>query len=390
MAPNKIGHQELNKQAQGNLTAYLNVKRGKGLKKSTLRSFENKLHRLESWRVHLGKDYKDLDQSDMSAYLIYLEDVIGQVSSTRQCSLTVAKQYMRWVLSGGKKNGLLKGPVPDCMAYLEVKDDKSQKPDVHVTPELLDYILADQPTLLRKVLFAMLYDTGARQGEMRTVQVKNIDRDEYAQYVDVNGKTGHRRVYLHESLPLLLPYLNSLPADPEAYVFPRATDPSQPVSGKQVARYMRVTVKHLKARGVLKADDRLRPHSLRHTKARNLKNEGWPQDRICKWMGWSLNSNMVARYGEARLEDVASAFLVSTGQASLDEEVQHLECPVCTTRSGVTCKFCPACGHSLRPEFAADRKDAEKSLELQAELAQARGLLQKLREFPELADVLGL
>jgi len=381
---------ELNKQAQGNLTAYLNVKRGKGLKKSSLRDFGNKLRRLEGWRVHLGKDYKDLDQSDMSAYLIYLEEAVGQVSSTRQNSLTVAKQYLRWVLSGGKKNGMLRGPMPECVSYLTVKADHSQKPDVHVTPELLDHILAAQPTLSRKVLFAMLYDTGARQGEMRMVKVKNIDRDEYAQYVDLNGKTGYRRVYLHESLPLLLPYLNSLPADPEAYVFPAPADPSQPLSGKQISRHMVAAVKRMKKQGVLKADDRLRPHSLRHTKARNLKNEGWPQDRICKWMGWSLNSNMVARYGEARLEDVASAFLVSTGQASLDEEVQHLECPVCTTRSGVTCKFCPACGHSLRPEFAAGRKNEEKSLELQAELHQARGLLQKLREFPELADVLGL
>ncbi len=381
---------KLNKQAQGNLTAYLNVKRGKGLKKSSLMNFENKIHRLEGWRVQLGKDYKDLDQSDLSAYLIYLEDVVGQVAVTRQNSLQVAKGYLRWVLSGGKKNGILRGPMPECVAYLAVKPDQNQKPDVHVTPAILDHVLAAQPTMARKVLFAMLFDTGARQGEMRVVKVKNIDRDEYAQYVDLNGKTGYRRVYLHESLPLLLPYLNSLPADPEAYVFPAPADPSRPVSGKQVSYYMASAVKRMKRQGVLKADDRLRPHSLRHTKARNLKNDGWPQDRICKWMGWSLNSNMVARYGEARLEDVASAFLVSTGQASLDEEVQDLECPVCTTRSGVTCKFCPACGHSLRPEFAAGRKDKENSLELQAELHQARGLLRKLREFPELADVLGL
>ncbi len=382
--------QNLNELAQGNMTAFLNVKRGKGLKKATLRSFENKVRQFEEWRAELGKEYSDLDQSDISAYLIHLEEVVGQVSSTRTCSLTVCKQYMRWVLTGGKKNGQLKGQVPECMAGLEVKDDKSQKPDVHVTPELLDQILADQPTLPRKVLFAMLYDTGARQGEMRKVQVKHVDRDEYAQYVDVNGKTGYRRIYLHESLPLLLPYLNSLPADPETYLFPRATDPSQPVNGKTISRYMLVTAKHLKARGILKADDRLRPHSLRHTKARNLKNEGWPHDRICKWMGWSIKSNMIARYGEARLEDVASAFLQSTGQASKDELVQHLECPVCTTKSGVTCKFCPACGHSLRPEFAADRKNEENTLERQAEMQQMRQLFQKMRELPNLAEELGL
>ena len=70
--------------------------------------------------------------------------------------------------------------------------------------------------------------------------------------------------------------------------------------------------------------------------------------------------------------------------------VEFLECPACTTKSGSTCKFCPACGYALRPEFAADSKEAQKSLELQAELHSARKLLQELSEFPELRSALGL
>lgn len=372
------------------LTAFLNAKRGKGLKASSIQNYRAKLKQFEAWRAQLGKPYQELDQGDLSAYLVYLEDEVKQVASTRQLSLTAVKQFMRWILSGGKKNGHLRGPMPDCVAYLEVKDDHSQKPDVHVTPDLLDHILAEQPTLARKVLFAMLYDTGARQGELRKVKLRDVGRDEYAQYVQLKGKTGHRRVWLHESLALLLPYLNSLPADPDAWLFPAPEDMSRPLSTKQVARYMRLAVKRMKKRGTLNESDRLRPHSLRHTKARNLKNKGWSEDRLCGWMGWSLKSNMAARYGAARPEDIADAFLRDTGQKSKDETVEFLECPACNTKSGATCKFCPSCGYALRPEFAADSKEAQKSLELQAELHQARGLLQKLREFPELSEVLGI
>jgi len=374
-----------------NITAFLNVKRGKGIKKSSIQNYRVKLLQFERWRVQLGKDCTKLDQSDLSAYLVHLEDEIKQVSSTRQLSLTAVKQFMRWRLSGGKKNGRMKGPLPDCVAYLEIKDDQKQKPDVHVTPDLLAEILAEQPTLARKVLFAMLYDTGARQGELRAVKLKDIGRDEYAQYVELSGKTGYRRVWLHDSLALLLPYLNSMPADPDAWLFPAPEDSSRKLAGKQVSRYMRVAVRRMKKRGTLQETDRLRPHSLRHTKARNLKNRGWTEDKLCVWMGWSPKSNMAARYGRARSEDVADAFLKDTGQKPKDDDaVEFLECPACSTRSGPTCKFCPACGYALRPEFAAERKDAQQSLEYQAEMHKMRQLFQKMRELPQLAEELGL
>jgi len=374
-----------------NITAFLNVKRGKGIQKSSIQNYRSKLEQFEAWRVQLGKDCTKLDQGDFSAYLVYLEDEVGQVSSTRQLSLTAVKQFMRWLLSGGTQNGRMRGPWPDSVAYLEIKDDQKQKPDVHVTPELLDEILAEQPTLARKVLFAMLYDTGARQGELRAVKLKDIGRDEYAQYVDLSGKTGYRRVWLHDSLALLLPYLNSMPADPDAWLFPAPEDSSRMLAGKQVSRYMRVAVRRMKKRGALTETDRLRPHSLRHTKARNLKNKGWTEDRLCVWMGWSPKSNMAARYGRARSEDVADAFLKDTGQKPKDDDtVEFLECPACVTRSGPTCKFCPACGYALRPEFAADSKDAKDSLEYQAEMHQMRQLFQKMRELPNIAEELGI
>ena len=70
-----------------------------------------------------------------------------------------------------------------------------------------------------QVFFSLLYDTGARKGELRNLQLKHVGRDEYGNYVELNGKTGYRKNWLHESLAWYLPYINGMNPNPEAYVF---------------------------------------------------------------------------------------------------------------------------------------------------------------------------
>ena len=58
--------------AQGNLSAYLTVKRGKGLKKESIELYDSRLRAFEVWREKLGKDYAELSQTDLSGYLVGL------------------------------------------------------------------------------------------------------------------------------------------------------------------------------------------------------------------------------------------------------------------------------------------------------------------------------
>jgi len=375
--------------AQGNLSAYLMVKQGKGLKKNSIELYSCRLRQFEVWREKLGKDYAQLDQADLSAFLVSLQEQ-GLSASSRLTSVTAVKAYMRWLLTGAAKNGQLKGPLPEAVAYLEVKQDQKKKPDVLVTPELMNQILALQPTQNRKVFFAMMYDTGARRGELVNLRLRDLGRDEYGQFVELTGKTGYRKNWLSDSLSLLQGYRNSVGTDPDSWLFPRQNDPSKPMNPRGVDRWMRATVRKLKARGVLKETDRLRSHSFRHTKSRDLKARGWSGDEQNLWMGWSKNSNMSMHYGQARAEDVAGRFLQDTGQKPKDEQPEQQVCPACQTVGGRIDTFCRVCGNALRPEFAAERKGQENSIEYQAELHAARDLLRKLRENPILADQLGL
>lgn len=375
--------------AQGNLSAYLAVKQSKGLKKTSIRLYGLCLRQFEVWREQTGKDYTELDQADMSRYLLQMQSS-GLSASSRRTGLVALKAYMRWVVTGAAKNGHLRGQVPESVAYLEVKQDTQRKPDVLVTPELMADILALQPTLKRKVFFAMLYDTGARKGELLNVRLKDLGRDDVGQYVELDGKTGYRKNWLAASLSLLQPYRNGMQRYPDAWLFPADRDATKKQGGKGCDTWMRATVRKLKASGVLAETDRLRSHSFRHNKSRELKRLGWSADKMNVWMGWSPSSNMSAYYGSARAEDVAEQFLKDTGQKPLDEQPEQLVCPACQTPAGTLDTFCSVCGNAMRPEFAVERREQENSLEYQAELHAARGLLRKIRENPILAEQLGL
>ena len=372
--------------AQDLSSAYLEVKQSKGLKKGTLKQYKRGLDVFENWRT---KPYEQLTQLDMANFLNALNET-GGTSATRKLRLHVVKGYLRWVLTGNIANGRLAGPVPEIVAYLNIKNDNKQKPQVHVSPELMTEILSECIHQKEQVFFALAYDTGARLGELINLQFKHVGRDEFANYVELNGKTGYRKNWLHESLAWYLPYINSMNPDPEAYLFHSRYSLFEPMDNKVPGRWMRRIYKKLKARKILQPTDKLTTHGFRHTKARNLKNKNWSEDKMNMWMGWSSNSRMASHYGKARQEDVVNTFLEMTGQKVEEDTNENLECPSCHTSHGAICKFCSVCGHALSPEFAFNQDQKRDSIEYIAEMQQARKLLETLRSLPHLAKELGL
>ena len=98
---------------------------------------------------------------------------------------------------------------------------------------------------------------------------------------------------------------------------------------------------------------------------------------------------MATHYGQAREEDIVHRFREDTGRESHDEIEEHRTCPVCQSVNGAISKFCNDCGNALRPEFAA-RRDQQHSIQVQAELHQARQLIKQIQSSKFLTEQLGL
>ena len=365
------------------ITDFISIKKSNGLTPKTLNHYEASLRVFEEWRT---KPLEELKQLDMAQYVQKLRETPLRPKSV-ELRMHPVKSFLRWMLTGQ-----IKGTAPQCCIGLEIKKETRQKPHTLVNTKLLQYILGEVNRFDQKVYFTLLYDTGARRSEILDLRMGDIGRDEHGMYVELNGKTGYRKNYLHESIGLVSHYVNSLPDDPKWHLFNKVRENTgnERLSYGTVDKWMYRIREKLVAKKILSASDRLSFHSFRHTKARNLKRLKWSNDEINVWMGWAKNSNMSTYYGQAREEDVVNRFLEDTGRAKKDEEPTSCECPVCLETNGVTHKFCGSCGNALRPEFAHDRNKLENSQKLQAELKQARELIQQLKEIPHLSGHLGL
>ena len=116
----------------------------------------------------------------------------------------------------------------DTMNYLKIKKDKNHKlkPTDLITPKDMERIIANSVNLRDKALFAMLYDSGLRHGEVLNLKLEDILFDKYGYLITVpeEGKTGTRsvRVFGEEmSYPLIRQWIRDhpKPTDETAYLF---------------------------------------------------------------------------------------------------------------------------------------------------------------------------
>jgi len=155
-------------------------------------------------------------------------------------------------------------------------------------------------SLRDKTLIAVLYESGARIGEIITLQVRHVSFDEHGAVLIVNGKTGMRRVRLVESAKLLESYVNSLP---------RTVDCPLWLGAKGEAICYRMAYKIVKElMRECRIGKNVYPHLFRHSRATHLaKNLNEQQLRV--HFGWSGRSDVPSVYVHLTGRDVEEAIL---------------------------------------------------------------------------------
>ena len=90
-----------------------------------------------------------------------------------------------------------------------------------LTEEEIDNLIKSSEHPRDKAFISMLYELGARIGEIGNLKIKDITRDEYSYLIDLNGKTGHRTPRIVMSDPHITTWLNQHPFrdNPEAPVW---------------------------------------------------------------------------------------------------------------------------------------------------------------------------
>jgi len=208
-----------------------------------------------------------------------------------------------------------------------------------------------------KALISILYETGARIGELIDLTVGDIEDRQHGKKITINGKTGARRIPLVESVPHLNNWLNKHP-NPEKDA-PLWCKIQQGNPDDQLGyRYIREKIlkKNMERAGIDKPSN---PHHYRHSRASHLATE-MTESQLCEWFGWVQGSNVPARYVHLSGRDIDNAYDQMHGLYEPDEEEDTpdvVECPRCQELNEPTAGFCMRCGFALDQETAAELEE---------------------------------
>ncbi|MBN2065409.1 MAG: tyrosine-type recombinase/integrase [Candidatus Thermoplasmatota archaeon] len=195
-----------------------------------------------------------------------------------------------------------------------------------------------------KLFVRMLYETGARIGEMLSLTLDGVEFDEHGATVQIFGKTGERKLRVIDSVPLLAAWRNR--------EHPHRNDKKSllfcGLSGNDVGYdYYRIMLHRLaKKVGIKKPSN---PHHFRHSRATELA-KYLTEAQLCYYMGWVPGSPQPGTYVHLSGRDLDAAVLRMKGieiEKQRVEKKQPITCPNCHTVNDSLSHFCLQCGMAL-------------------------------------------
>jgi site-specific recombinase XerD len=227
---------------------------------------------------------EDLDSPNILGFLDHLEAERGNTPRTRNLRLTAIRSFMR--------HASLRDPtcLPVAQRVLAISPKRFDRP-------ALEFLSRDEIDALLEapnrgtwsghrdaVLFAVLYNTGARVSEVAGLRVADVLLDR-ASSLHLHGKGRKERVVplWKSTAAQLRGWFLRIDRSSEAPVFPNC-------AGKQLSRSgvehrMRIAIEKASKRCPSLVGRRISPHTIRHTTAMHLLQSGVDITVIAMWLG---------------------------------------------------------------------------------------------------------
>jgi len=266
------------------------------------------------------------------------------------------KTFVRWL----NKNYIQKRKQLDISWLKPDKTRLTKLPEELITPEEVENLISVCSTKRDKAFIGVLYESGARVGEILTMQVKHCVFDEYGAIIYLDGKTGTRTVRIIEYTELLRQYLEEHPYrnDPKKPFWLRYRKGSlhddsflYPGVTSLLRNLQRIT--HFKKR--------LHPHIFRHSRA-TFDAKLFTEHQLNVKYGWKLGSDMPSTYVSLSQRDMDEAYLKQHGIATNANngviKVSVKKCPKCNIENSFYDKFCKSCRMPLDISEIDKRRNA--------------------------------
>jgi site-specific recombinase XerD len=302
------------------------------------------LTRLKIVAENTDKSFDEMDAGDV-------KDIVAWIQSQDYADSTI---YTYKNVICGFWQWLSDSDDPEATNWIQLKNpsESDTLPQDLLTKEDIERQIEAAKNPRDKAFIALLYETGARIGELIDLTVGDIEDRNHGRKVVIDGKTGSRRLPLIESVPYINQWLNKHP-NPEKDA-PLWCKIQQGGPDDQLGyRYIRdkILKKNMERAGIDKDSN---PHHYRHSRASELATE-MTEAQLCEWFGWVQGSDVPARYVHLSGRDLDDSYDQLHGLYEPDEDEQQpdvVECPRCSELNQPEATFCMQCGFGLDQETA--------------------------------------
>ncbi len=323
-----------------------------GLKHSTL---SKNLSRLKLVAERVGdRPFDEMDKSNVKDLVEWLHTEYDN-QNTLYTYKSVVKSFWKW-MGGGEE-------YPDTVEWVKLNNPSGNGtlPEELLTKNDIGAQVAVTHNARDAAFIWILYETGARIGELTDLTVGGIEDRKNGRKVVISGKTGSRRLPLVESVPHLNHWLNQHP-NPTKNA-PLWCKIQQGGPDDQLGyRYIRdkILKKSMKEAGIEKPSN---PHHYRHSRASYLANH-MTEAQLCAWFGWVQGSDVPAKYVHLSGRDIDNAYDAMHGLYEPEEdgdEPQVQKCGRCQELNEPGAFYCSRCGYALDSEMTAELEDEATS-----------------------------
>ncbi len=314
-----------------------------------------------------------------------LKDLIEKVQKRDISERTVVnykgaiKRFYKW---------LNDGEYPELVEWINTtyNERNNTLPEDILTEDDIFELIDNAKTARDKAIIALLWESGARIGELIDLKVKDLRDHENGYQVVINGKTGSRRLPLISSVPYLNNWLNNHPnRERDSYLWSKIRDASG--DDRISYRYLRKMLEKTKERSDIEKP--VNPHHFRHSRATYLANR-FTEAQLCEWFGWVQGSDVPAKYVHMSGRDIDGAYAQLHGKEKEEEsdksKMAPKDCPRCETSVEPNADFCYNCGQALSSEAIQQiREDKEEVSKDFTEFAKKHpDLLDDMDDFMEM------
>lgn len=342
------------------------------LKQLAPRTIETKLRRTYTFlQFNNFKDATTITQEDIEDYFIQRRKTCSPV--TVDGEILELRLFIRWLLGKPAETTFFQNIHMNRRHPKLPTDRLLSRTDVQ---KLVG--ACDRPR--DRALIMLMWDSGARIGEIVTLNIGHLEFDRYGAVIIVNGKTGRRRIRLISSAPELQIWINQHPLrhDTDAPLFTtyhRYGAGTKRLTAHTIQNSLKAVARRA---GISKP---VHPHAFRHARLTDLAKQGFSEMELRIIAGWEKNSAMPEVYIHLSGGDIEKKMLEKAGFVTDDEEprvvaLEPQECPRCKTMNTYDALYCQACSMALTEHAAYQveekTEEAEKSDEYQ-------NLLERLR-----------